>query len=128
MSHNRHPLDKKTRKAMEKQVKKGQNDLFEEAPLQDELNLEETLAKYRQKQQKTQKSLVDATVKGMEIKKKKKQTKHSKRTTPGEVDHRESPPAAEHREGARWKKTLVKQNQMKRQALASKLKKRESKG
>ena len=128
MNQNRRPIDKQTRKKMEKQVKKGQKELSsEELPRTDELTPEEALSKYPKKRQKAEKPLMDSTVKGMEIKKKKKQAKHSKRTTPGEVDHRESPPAAQHKEGQRWEKTLTKQNQGKRKALTSKLQKNKKK-
>lgn len=128
MNRNRRPLDKQTRKKVEKQVKKGQKELSsEELPRSDELTPKEALGKYPKKRQKAEKPLMDATVKGMEAKKKKKLAKHSKRTTPGEVDHRESPPANEHREGQRWEKTLAKQNQGKRKALTSKLQKRPGK-
>lgn len=128
MNRNRRPLDKKNRKDVEKQVKKGQEELSEEELLRsDQLSPEEALAKYPKKRQKVEKPLMDSTVKGMEIKKKKKQAKHSKRTTPGEVNHRESPPAYEHREGARWEKTLAKQNQGKRKSVTSKLQKRDGK-
>jgi len=121
-------MDKQTRKKMEKQIKKGQKELSsEEFPRTDELTPEEALSRYPKKRKKVEKPLMDSTVKNMEIKKKKQHTKHSKRTTPGEVEHRETPPAHEHREGQRWEKTLVKQNKAKRKAITSKLQKRQSK-
>lgn len=122
-------MSKETRKEMHKEIKKGQKELTEEELLRtDVLTPKKALDRYPPKRQKVEKPLMEATVKGMEIKKKKKETKHSKRTSPGEVEHRESSPAYEHREGKRWEKTLAKQNTGKRKAVTAKLQKRQSKG
>lgn len=125
MSQSRRQLDKKSRKNIQKHVKSSQIQPEKEEILRsDQLDPKKALAKYPKKRQKSTKPLIEATIKGMEIKKKKKQTKTSKRTTPGDVHHRESPPANEHREGARSKKNLTKQSLRKRKSITSKLQKR----
>jgi len=124
MNRNRKPIPNKTRKKMEKEVKKGQKKLLKEDELRtDTLTPEDALKKYPAKRQKVEKPLMESVMKKMQIKKKKKSAKHSKRTTPGEVDHRESSPAHPHTESERWKKTVDMQNNMKRKALTSKLQK-----
>jgi hypothetical protein len=69
------------------------------------------------------KALINSTVKGMEIKKKKATAKHAKRTTPGEVQSREAQPAHAHTESTVWQKTIIKQNKNRRIALTKKLEK-----
>jgi len=126
MTNNRRPLAGKTRKKLEKQVKKGQKELSnpEKVARTDTLTPKEALKKYPAKRQKAEKPLMDSVAKNMQIKKKKATSKHSKRTTPGEVDHRESPPASIHPESTRWKKTLDLQNKGKRKAFTAKLQKK----
>jgi len=128
MNKNRRPLASQTRKKLEKQIKKGQKELekTEALPRTDTLTTEEALKKYPTKRQKIEKSLTDGVKKNMAVKKKKKAASHSKRTTPGEVDHRESPPASIHPESTRWKKTLDQQNKGKRKELSAKLQKKKS--
>lgn len=129
MNQNRHPMPKKLKKAIDKEVKKGQKKLSEteDLPRTDTLTPKEALKKYPDKRKKVEKPLMDSVVKEMGIKKKKKEHKHSKRTTPGEVDHRESPPAHIHPEGKRWKNTVDTQNQNKRKSLTAKLQKQKPK-
>lgn len=129
MNKNRKPLDKTSRKKMEKEVKKGQEKLGkEELPRTDTLTPKKALDQYPAKRQKVEKPLLDSTKKSMQIKKKKLHgKKESKRTTPGEVPHRESPPKHIHEESDVWNKTLNKQNKAKRTALTKKLEKRDSK-
>lgn len=127
MNHNRRPMPKQARKAMEKEVKKGQKLMQEEdLPRSDQLSAKEILKKYPKKIQKLEKPILDSNIKNMQIKKKKQVGKHSKRSTPGEVEHRESPPAHIHPEGMRWEKTLVSQNKVKGKILNNKLRKRGS--
>lgn len=128
MNKNRRNISSQVRKKMEKEVHKGQKKLSKE-PVErtDTLTPKKALKKYPAKQKKEEKPLMDAVVKEMQIKKKKKTTKHSKRTKPGEVDHRESPPASIHPESTRWEKTLVKQNKTHRKELTKKIEKRNSK-
>ncbi|MDN3506776.1 MAG: hypothetical protein P0S96_06065 [Simkaniaceae bacterium] len=120
MNKNRRPLAKKTRKALEKEIKKGQKELSktEDLPRTDTLTTEKALEKYPAK-----KPLVDSVKRKMAAEKKKKASKHSKRTSPGEVDHRESSPAHPHTENERWKKTVDMQNKVKGKILDSKLQK-----
>jgi len=126
MNRNRRPMTNKTRKGMEKEIKKGQKNLdtSEEQARSDQLDASGAMKQYP----KINKSLVDSVAKGMEVKKKKKHSKHSKRTTPGEVDHRESPPAHPHTENERWEKTLDLQSKGKGKSLTAKLQKRNGKG
>lgn len=128
MNKNRKPVTAKTRKSMEKEVKKGQKKLkSDELPRTDTLTPKKALASYPAKRQKAEKPLMDNTAKGMQVKKKKATGKHSKRTTPGEVPHRESSPAHVHPESDVWQKTLNKQNKTKRVALTKKLEKQKPK-
>ena len=126
MNRNRRSMPNQTRKAVEKEIKKGQKKLAEkeDVPRTDTLTPLQALKKYPKKIQKTEKPVLASTVKKMEVKKKKKTAKHSRRTTPGEVEHRESPPAHIHPEGQRWEKTLVQQSKKQRKVLTSKLQKR----
>ncbi|NGX26355.1 MAG: hypothetical protein K940chlam6_00273 [Chlamydiae bacterium] len=130
MNRNRRPMPNKKRKALEKEIKKGQKKLseIEDLPRTDTLTPRDALKKYPAKRQKMEKPLMDSVTKKMGIKKKKKETKHSKRTTPGDVAHRESPPAHAHTENERWQKTLEVQSKTKRKILTSKLQKRRPKG
>ena len=125
MNRNRRPMPKQTRKQMDKQIKKGQKQLAEEdLPRTDTLSPSNALKKYPAKRKKMEKPLMDAVVKEMKVKKKKKQTKHSKRASPGDVDHRNSSPAHVHPESDRWQKTVTLQSKTKRKILTSKLQKR----
>jgi len=119
-------MPKQLRKASEKEIKKGQKKLLEseELPRTDTLTPKSALEKYPTKRKKMEKPLMDSVKKQMAIKKKKKSTKHSKRTTPGEVDHRETAPAHVHTENERWKKTVDMQNKVKGKVLTAKLQKR----
>jgi|GEM_PF-3471442 len=125
MNKNRRPLAKQTRKALEKEVKKGQKELSkaEDLPRTDTLTPEKALEKYPDKRKKIEKPLMDSVKKQMAIKKKKKTAKHSKRTSPGEVDSREATPAHDHTENERWKKTVNMQNKVKGKILDAKLQK-----
>jgi hypothetical protein len=125
MNKNRRPLAKQTRKKLEKEIKKGQKKLSEpeELPRTDTLTPKEALKKYPAKQKKVEKPLMDAVKKKMVIDKKKKTAKRSKRTTPGDVDHREAAPAHVHTENEWWKKTVDMQNKVKGKILNAKLQK-----
>lgn len=125
MNKNRRPMPKQMRKALKKEVKKGQKKLGEkeESPTTNSLTPSKMLKKYPKNTQKTERPIVDSLLKEIAIKKKKKSFHHSKRTTPGEVDHRESPPSHIHKEGGVWEKTLVKQNKLQRKIFTSKLQK-----
>lgn len=130
MNRNRRPMAKQNRKASQKEVKKGQKNLAqkEELPRTDTLTPKKALKKYPSKIKKIEKPLMDSVVNSMKNKKAKKESKHhSKRTTPGEVDHRDSPPAHIHTENERWKETLAKQNKFDRKILTQKLQRRKGK-
>lgn len=126
MNKNRQNLPIQTKKKIEKAIKEGQKALRipEELPRTDTLTPKKALAKYPPKLQKAEKPLMKAVVREMEIKKKKKLTKHSKRTTPGEVDFRDAAPASVHPESTRWKKTGDLQSRMRGKALSAKLRKK----
>lgn len=130
MNKNRKPATSQARKRQAKAIRKGQKILGkgEKIPRTDTLTPKKALKKYPLKRQKVEKPLMDQVVKGMKIKKNKRETaKHSKRTTPGDVDHRESPPASIHPESTRWKKTIDMQNKVKRKILTAKLQKKKGK-
>jgi hypothetical protein len=127
MNKNHKPVDAKTRKKLQKEVKKGQPLLSEEPVLRtDTLTAKKALKKYPVKRQKMEKPLVEKVAQTIRIKKTKKSAKHSKRTTPGQVRHRESPPAHIHPEGEVWNRTSKKQSQINRAALSKKLQKGKS--
>lgn len=124
MNKNRKPISGKLRKAMEKEVRKGQKELQpEDLPRTDTLTPQKVLAKYPAKTKKADKALMDSTIKGMKIKKKRGVAKLAKRTTPGEVSHREAQPAHAHIESTEWQKTIIKQNKNRRVLLTKKLQK-----
>lgn len=129
MNKNRKPLPSQTRKKQAKEIKKAQKTLSQPKKLArtDTLEVKESLKKYPPKNRKAKAALIDSVVEGMEIKKKRKKAAVSKRTNPEEVDFHESPRAYAHREGARWEKTLVKQNVGKAKSLVAKMAKRASK-
>lgn len=131
MNHGKKPMANQIRKKMEKMVKKDQASLVLKEPAEesDTLTPSKILKKYPLKARKADKSLLDAFEKGIKIKKAKKVAKHSKRTTPGdptcnELTHRDAFPASMHKEGAKWKKTVDMQNQLKRKILTAKLQKK----
>ena len=73
MSNNRHQLDKTSKKNIEKNVKSVRNIQKKDSILRsDQLTTDKALSKYPMKRQKTARPLVEATIKNMEIKKKKK--------------------------------------------------------
>ncbi len=129
MNKTRKPLDNQNRKKQAKEVKKGQKILSEPEELSrtDTLTVAKALKKLPSKTKKADKALVESLVKNMEVKKTKLNAKHSKRTTPSEIDTHESAPAYVHKEGARWEKTVVKQSVGKGKALTSKIVKRATK-
>lgn len=126
MNKNRRPLAQGVRKKVEKEIKGAQAKLAQPKlpPHTDTLTVEEELQKFPLKKRKLEESLVEAVKKSIAVKKAKKATKHSKRSTPGEVNHRESPPASIHTESTRWQKTLTKQAQSKGKKFTTKLQKR----
>ncbi len=111
---------------MEKEVKEGQKKLAAPKPVKrsDEIDVSSSIKRYP----KVKKSLVDSTIKGMEVKKTKLEAKHSKRTTPGEVEHKESTPAHAKVENERWEKTKEIKSKGKGKSLTAKLQKRNGKG
>lgn len=130
MNRNRRQMSKQDRKATQKEVKNGQEKLTqkEEIPRTDTITPKQALQKYPKKIKKIEKPLMDSVANSMRNKKAKNKSKHhSKRTTPGEVDHRDSPPAHIHTENERWKETLVKQNKYDRKILNQKLQRRKGK-
>ena len=126
MNKSRKPLTSAARKKNQKETKKGQKILTEPVELErtDTLTPAAALKKLPAKRKKAEKPLIEAVVKKMEIKKKKSSHKVSKRTTPDEVNFHESAPAYAHQEGARWEKTVIKQNVGSGKALRAKIQKR----
>ncbi len=127
MNHNRKPLTNAARKKSSKEIKKAQKDLVieEPSPTTKELSVKSVLKKYPKKTVKGDETTVKSLVKKMEITKKKKITKHSKRTTPGiEFDENTSTPAHVKPEGVRWLKTVVVQSKSRGKTLTAKLRKK----
>lgn len=90
---------------------------IKEPPLtSDQIKPADILNKYPKKIRMKDKSLLDTELKGMAIKKKKESPyhKHSKRTTPGTVEGRNSTPAHVKPESTRWVNNLNKQSRAKR--------------
>lgn len=110
MNKNRRQLDKNVRKKINKNVKSAQAAyaLREPPLLSDQLTPKEILKKYPKKIQMADKNALESELKRMAIKKKKTSPsqKHSKRTTPGEIEGRDAAPAHVHVESDRWNKTI----------------------
>ncbi len=129
MNKNRKALDARVRRKMNKTVRLGQNSFAKKEPLPttDDINAELLLKKYPSKLRLKDKALIRSELKRMEIKKKVKTTSyhtHSKRTTPGQVEGRDSPPAHVHPESAKWDKNLKMQNIVQNQSFTKKFLKR----
>lgn len=126
MNHNRRPLTSRTRKKMEKEVRKGQELLTTpRPPTSDEITALQLLKKYPKKTQKKELGVLRNFQKETTPKKRKKIP--SKRTTPGEVMTRDSSPKIVHLEEARWEKTVNMQNVIRSKGLKAKLLKRQRK-
>lgn len=126
MNHNRRPLTSRTRKKMEKEVRKGQELLTTpREPNSDEITAEQLLKKYPAKTQKRELPTLRKFQNQSTPKKRKKIL--SKRTTPGEVMTRDSSPKIVHLEEARWEKTVNLQNVIQSKGLKAKLLKRQRK-
>lgn len=96
---------------MNKNVRAAQAAYAQSEPplLSDQITPKDILNKYPKKIRMHDKSELESELKRMAIKKKVKTTsyhKHSKRSTPGEVEGRDSAPAHVHVESDRWQKTL----------------------
>lgn len=126
MSHTRRPMTPRARKAKDKNIKEAEKNFPppEEVLESDVLTPKDILKKYPKKIRNADKALLDATMKRVAIKRTKKTSPHSKRTTPGEVLTMDATPAHAHREGARWDKTLGVQNKFSGKNLTAKLQKR----
>lgn len=123
-------MSKQNRKAIQKEAKEGQSKLTKKEELlrTDILTPKKALSNYPAKIKKVERPLMKSVVKEMQVKKKKQAgNKQSKRSTPGEVSHRESSPQHVHPENERWKQTLDKQNKLHRKILTRQLQKRKGK-
>lgn len=128
MNKNRNSLDKSVRKKIMKNVKSGQKlYAIPEAPeTTATLTPSELLKKTPLKLRLKRKELLDSELKNMALKKRRDNPKRkpSQRTTPGEVEGRNSNPAHFHQESVRWNQALKKQNKVKRVEFAKKTLKR----
>jgi hypothetical protein len=106
MNRTKLPLPKQLQKKIKKEVRAAQRPLPREQSLLSDSPLATPLLL---KKHPKKESLLDASLKRMEIRKKKRLAKKAKRTTPGEVIE-DSPPKSVHVEGRRWIKTLELQN------------------
>jgi hypothetical protein len=101
-------------KAAQKEIRTGQA-LFspkekQELAVIDKPTPREFLKEQPKKLAKKEKSIAQADINRMHIKKIKMKATHSKRTTPGEVDFQPSAPHNVHVEGQRWKHTVDNQS------------------
>ena len=119
-------LDKSLNKKRDKTIKYAQSAYFtpEKLPNPGSLTAKDLLKKQPKKLAKKEQEELNGSMKRMEIKKTKEHSPHSKRTTPGQVDERPSPPASIHPEGRRWQKTLTLQSKIQRKSLDKKLSKK----
>lgn len=85
-------MPNKEAKKAGKAIKLAQKGLISTVKLEktDELSPKKALARLPSKRQKVEKPLLDATTKGMELKKKAKTAKHSKRTSPKVVANKDN--------------------------------------
>lgn len=97
----------KLRKKMNKEIRSGVP-TPESRISSDNIKAEQLLSRYPAKIRKKDLSILKSFEKIVDIKKKKKTAKHSKRTTPGTIPS-DSTPKNIHIEGKRWIKTLQKQ-------------------
>ncbi|HSX04826.1 MAG TPA: hypothetical protein VLG76_08890 [Rhabdochlamydiaceae bacterium] len=126
MNKNRQPLDARTRRKNNKTIRDAQSAFAKKEPpvLSDQLKVDDLLKKYPPKMRAKDKSLLDSQLKTMKIEKKVKTVSyhtHSKRTTPGEVEGRDSTPAHVHPESAKWDKNLKLQNTVNNKSFNKKM-------
>lgn len=116
MNRSKRLISNKLQKKMSKEIRvvQGRYPISEVRQYSDELTTKEMLKKYPKKEARKQEEILRSSEKGISIKKKMQNKVAAKRTSPGLVSARESPPAHIHPEGKRWIKTLIKQDQTKR--------------
>jgi len=107
MNKSKLSMPAKLRKKMNKEIRSGVP-TPESRVTSDDIKAGQLLSRYPAKIQKKDLSLLKSFEKIMDVKKKKKLAKHSKRTTPGMVPSGSAPKNI-HVEGRRWIKTLGKQ-------------------
>jgi hypothetical protein len=130
MNKNRRTLPLRTRKKLDKEVKKGQAflEIEPEYVTTNSTKASTELNKYPIKTRKADKPLIEKVKKQLEAKKALKNQPHSKRTTPGDLIGQDMAPAHVHTENERWNKTLTLQSKTQSKKLAVKLQKRGAKG
>ena len=106
-------MTKQMRKAIKKEVRDGQSQKYASNVSLAEEAIEKLLSRLPEKSARKTKAQLLSMRKNVETKKTKRLSPHSKRTTPGDVEERDSPPGNQHIEGKRWIKTLTKQTQEK---------------
>lgn len=89
-------LNKFLKKLVNKEVKKGKNNLENETPT------DRNLQDLRKRQKQVETSRLKSLKKNMAAKKAKSKTKHRLGTSPGEITGRDSSPDNYHREGKQW--------------------------
>ena len=114
MNRNKRVMPRKIDKAMEKAVRRAQTGIITPSPavLSSQTSPKKILSRFPTRQARVDESRVLETRTSMRTQKAKANAKTSKRTTPGDVPRYAdfSEPQVVHVEGARWIKTLVKQN------------------
>lgn len=111
MNKSKLPMPTRTRKKMDKQVKKDiQSASLEAATVTatNDTSIKGLLSRLPSKKKKKEEALLKSFEKAFELKKKKQAHKTSKRTNTGLVDV-VSPPGNAHSEGKRWIKVSNKQ-------------------
>lgn len=110
-----------------KKMKKELKDTFPRPNLSaksDSIKPEQLLSRIPAKNRKTDKSLLDSFEKNISIKKKKRLSPHSRRSTPGEVVGRGSAPHHVHQENEHWmhstERKIANQNKIIGRKLAKK--------
>ncbi len=127
MNRSKRSLNNRLLKKIQKEVRNAQTEYQsqQDRAYSDQLTTKEMLKKHPKKVAKKEKSLLDSMQKRFKLKKQRAKRISSKRTTPGEVVAN-SAPASAHKEGARWVKTLAKQNTIQRKRLQKKLSKKKT--
>jgi hypothetical protein len=104
MNKVKKPMDVRQRKKLDKEVRKAQNPASASTLKVLPEGRKELLPKYRKKKPVE----MERERRRVEVKK-KYAAKHSKRTTPGELEGQDTPPEHVNREGKRWIQTVEKQ-------------------
>ena len=124
MNRREEPINARAKKKMKKIVRIAVE--TEEAPLPRNFRGQNPAAKPK-KQTSQESSRVNALKKSLSIKMKKGLPGHKKRSSPGDVPGKPSPPSYPHKEGKRWLQTVEKQNLARAKQMTKRMAKKRSK-